>query len=221
MENKNIEFSVDHREYQMISFYNLPKNTPKGAKKLICEIQKERDFLLEQNDGLQVENRKLMDRDRRLEIKSGREENKKLKEENENLKEEKYENNEFRQELGRIMDKHYLCREGEIDVVFENTLDENERLKQNQLTEENAMEYIYENSGQYETWIEGSDLYKKLKEDHEKLKQKARSWDIVNKGSDWENLRDLCDKSMCEDLIECGECDKEDFEGYFEAMENN
>ena len=254
MENKNIEFSVDHREYQMISFYNLPKNTPKGAKKLICEIQKERDFLLEQNEQLQsakvtMEYQYDMEKQCHNDDIDKNEQNEKLKENYKavlktlynteytdhdllddcgdicedigNLKEEKYENNEFRQELGRIMDKHYLCREGEIDVVFENTLDENERLKQNQLTEENAMEYIYENSGQYETWIEGSDLYKKLKEDNEKLKQKARSWDIVNKGSDWENLRDLCDKSMCEDLIECGECDKEDFEGYFEAMENN
>ena len=54
---------------------------------------------------------------------------KKLKEENENLKEEKYENNEFRLDLGVIMDKHDICRDEEIDVVFERTLVENEKLK--------------------------------------------------------------------------------------------
>ena len=173
MENKNIEFSVDHREYQMALIMNLPKNTPKSAMKVICEIQKERDFLLEQNEKLKENYKAVLktlynteDTDHDLLDDCGD-----ICEDIGNLKEEKYENNEFRQELGRIMDKHYLCREGEIDVVFENTLDENERLKQNQLTEENAMEYIYENSGQYETWIEGSDLYKKLKEDNEKLKK--------------------------------------------------
>ena len=102
MENKNIEFSVDHREYQMALIMNLPKNTPKGAMKLICEIQKERDFLLEQN----------------------------------------------------------------------------EQLKENQLTEENAMDYIYQHSDKYEDWIEDSTTYndlwnehKELKEEHEKLKK--------------------------------------------------
>ena len=94
MENKNIEFSVDPREYQMALIMTLPKNTPKAAMKVISELQKERDFLLEQN----------------------------------------------------------------------------EQFKENQLTEENAMDYIYQHSDKYESWIEGSDLYKKLKEEHEKLK---------------------------------------------------
>ena len=93
MENKNIEFSVDPREYQMTLIMNLPKNTPKAAMKVIREIQKERDCLLKQN----------------------------------------------------------------------------EELKQNQLTEDSAMEYVYENSGQYEDWVEGSDLYISLQKKNKDL----------------------------------------------------
>ena len=123
MENKNIEFSVDHREYQMALIMNLPNNTPKAAMKVICEIQKERDFLLEQNEQL----KDTIDRD------SGCEENARLRKENEKLKKE------------------------------------HEKLKENQLTEDSAMDYIYQHSNQYESWIEGSDLYKKLKEENEEL----------------------------------------------------
>jgi len=57
----------------------------------------------------------------------------------------------------------------------------------------------------------------KLKEKVVKLKQKATAWDIVNKGADWENLRDLCDEEMSRDLIKTGECSVEDFEGYLEV----
>ena len=134
MENKNIEFSVDPREYQMALIMTLPKNTPKAAMKVIRELQKERDFLLEikrHRDLLLEEN-----------IKSAPD------------------------CCPSCMPEYIKELEGEIEDLKE----ENEELKQNQLTEDSAMEYIYENSGQYETWIEGSDLYKKLKEDHEKLK---------------------------------------------------
>ena len=57
------------------------------------------------------------------------------------------------------------------------------------------------------------DDIKKLKEENKKLKQKATAWDIITRG-DWEYVRDLCDKEMCKDLIACGECKEEDFEGY-------
>ena len=49
MENKTIEFSVDPMEYQLRLAMDLPNNTPKAAKKLIHEITRHRDFLLEQN----------------------------------------------------------------------------------------------------------------------------------------------------------------------------
>lgn len=55
---------------------------------------------------------------------------------------------------------------------------------------------------------------KELKGENKKLKGKATAWDIINNGSDWENLRDLCDEEMCKGLIETGECDEEDFEGW-------
>ena len=125
MENKNIEFSVDPREYQMALIMTLPKNTPKAAMKVIRELQKERDFLLEQNEKL----KDTIDRD------SGCEENARLRKENEKLKKE------------------------------------HEKLKEDQLTEENAMDYIYQHSDKYEDWIQGSDLYKELKEENEKLKE--------------------------------------------------
>ena len=52
-----------------------------------------------------------------------------------------------------------------------------------------------------------------LRNENKILKQKATAWDIINSG-DWEYLRDLCDKEMCQELIACGECKEEDFEGY-------
>ena len=67
--------------------------------------------------------------------------------------------------------------------------------------------------------------YKKLYEEqlkqNETLKKqldesikKATAWNIINNGSDWENLRELCDKEMAKGLIKTGECDEEDFEDY-------
>ena len=47
----------------------------------------------------------------------------------------------------------------------------------------------------------------------DELNQKATAWKIINR-ADWGYLRELCDKEMCKDLIECGECEEEDFEGY-------
>ena len=47
----------------------------------------------------------------------------------------------------------------------------------------------------------------------DELNQKATAWKIINR-ADWGYLRELCDKEMCKDLIECGECNEEDFEGY-------
>jgi FtsZ-binding cell division protein ZapB len=53
-----------------------------------------------------------------------------------------------------------------------------------------------------------------LLKENENLQKKARAWNIINRGADWENLRDLCDEEMCKELIKTGECDEEDFEGY-------
>jgi hypothetical protein len=64
------------------------------------------------------------------------------------------------------------------------------------------------------------EAYKKeneeLKEENEKLQRVAKAWIIISRGTDWENIRDLCDAEMCKELIKTGECDEQDFEGYEE-----
>ena len=47
---------------------------------------------------------------------------------------------------------------------------ENEKLKEDELTEESAIEYVYNHTDQYEDWIEGSTIYEELKEENKKLK---------------------------------------------------
>ena len=83
MENKNIEFSVDPREYQMTLIMDLPKNTPKAAMKVIREIQKERDFLLEikRHRDLLLEQHKKLKEENKIFIKDLLRQNEKLKEE--------------------------------------------------------------------------------------------------------------------------------------------
>ena len=63
---------------------------------------------------------------------------------------------------------------------------ENEKLKEDELTEESAIEYVYNHTDQYEDWIEGSTIYEELKEENEKLKEYATSAIAVN-----------CDKCNC------------------------
>lgn len=41
--------------------------------------------------------------------------------------------------------------------------DENKKLKELELTEENAIQYVYDNSSQYEDWVMGSTVYQELK----------------------------------------------------------
>ncbi len=53
--------------------------------------------------------------------------------------------------------------------LYEQTLAENKELKENQLTEESAIDYVYQHTSDYEDWIMGSDVYLKLKEENEEL----------------------------------------------------
>ena len=90
---------------------------------------------------------------------------------------------------------------------FQSVLEEKGQLeaKVEELQEENKkLQFDYDTRG---------DIVEGLKETIKKLKQKATAWDIITSG-DWEYVRDLCDKEMCKDLIACGECKEEDFEGY-------
>jgi hypothetical protein len=53
--------------------------------------------------------------------------------------------------------------------LYEQTLAENKELKENQLTEESAIDYVYNHSSRYEDWVMGSDIYLKLKEENDEL----------------------------------------------------
>ena len=89
------------------------------------------------------------------------------------------------------------------------------RLKINEkVREEKLQEVTLENKELGEEAVENKDQYDATFSQLMKLKQKATAWDIVNNGTDWQDLRDLCDQQMCEALIKTGECDEEDFEGY-------
>ena len=50
---------------------------------------------------------------------------------------------------------------------------ENKKLKEEQLTEENAIRYVYENTYEYDDWVKGSEAYKELKEENKKLQEYA------------------------------------------------
>ena len=156
MENKNIEFSVDPREFQMNLIMNLPKNTPKAAMEVIREIQKERDFLLEQN--------------------------------------EKFKNSSTRESESTPEDITNYMKELEGEI---------EDLKENQLTEDSAMDYIYHYTNQYETWIEGSDLYKNLKEEHEKLKEEIKDCkvDVHNRDGWLEEINQIVGGGQYPELV--------------------
>jgi DNA repair exonuclease SbcCD ATPase subunit len=127
---------------------------------------------------------------------------------NEKVREEKL------QEL-TLMTKHLYDEQGARDCFnlvdqadLEELKAENKKLKAE--LEEKEEEVSLINSEE----MENEEDIAKLKEENKKLKQKATAWDIVNNGTDWQDLRDLCDQQMCEALIKTGECDEEDFEGY-------
>ena len=59
------------------------------------------------------------------------------------------------------------------------------------------------------------DKFYELEKENKKLKQKATAWKIIMR-NDWGNISELFDKQQCLDLIECGECEPEDFEDHVE-----
>jgi len=94
--------------------------------------------------------------------------------------------------------------------------EENEKLKELELTEENAIQYVYDNSSQYDDWVKGSTVYqelkeekapiflykakvKELREENEKLKtdigylkhqKKARAFEIIELRNENEKLKE-------------------------------
>jgi hypothetical protein len=54
---------------------------------------------------------------------------------------------------------------------IKNLEEENKRLQGEQLTEETAIRYVYENTDEYDDWVKGSTLYQELKEENKKLQE--------------------------------------------------
>ena len=55
--------------------------------------------------------------------------------------------------------------------MVDHLMAENKRLQGEQLTEENAIRYVYENTDEYDDWVKGSTAYKQLQEENKKLKK--------------------------------------------------
>ena len=55
--------------------------------------------------------------------------------------------------------------------MVDHLMAENKRLQGEQLTEENAIRYVYENTDEYDDWVKGSTTYKELQEENKKLKK--------------------------------------------------
>ena len=71
----------------------------------------------------------------------------------------------------------YLAECVEADMFPQELLDkltqENKTLKDEQLTEENAIRYVYENTSEYDDWVKGSEVYKELEEKNKQLKEEV------------------------------------------------
>lgn len=50
-----------------------------------------------------------------------------------------------------------------------------------QLTEENAIQYVYDNTSKYDDWVKGSTVYQELEEENKKLKEKDKEWKASDK----------------------------------------
>jgi len=58
--------------------------------------------------------------------------------------------------------------------------DENKKLKEQneelELTEENAIQYVYDNSSKYEDWVKGSTVYQELKAEMDNVKETLKAY---------------------------------------------
>ena len=77
------------------------------------------------------------------------------------------------------------------------------KLKEDELTEESAIEYVYNHTDQYEDWIEGSTIYEELKEENKKLKDENKELKEQN-----EELYDYEGAITCLGLIDEDEYNK-------------
>ena len=87
--------------------------------------------------------------------------------------------------------------------------EENKKLKEDELTEESAIEYVYNHTDQYEDWIEGSTIYEELKEENKKLKDENKELKEQNEGLNekYGDLKERCDEFPTENEMGLNVCD--------------
>jgi len=68
--------------------------------------------------------------------------------------------------------------------------EKNEELQEEQLTEENAIRYVYENTDEYDDWVKDSTIYQELKEENKKLKEQEQEYQPKGSRIDPEGLHD-------------------------------
>ena len=83
------------------------------------------------------------------------------------------------------------------------------KLKEDELTEESAIEYVYNHTDQYEDWIEGSTIYEELKEENKKLKDENKELKEQNEGLNekYGDLKERCDEFPTENEMGLNVCD--------------
>jgi hypothetical protein len=128
------------------------------SENVIVEYQQKVKLLEEENKKLKEDLEKAWDQRgdkwRKARIKKLTEENKKLQE---------------------TVDYCEGIMEGDEDLKERHQEDmsdlkeEIKKLKGEQLTEENAIRYVYENTSEYDDWVKGSEVYKELEEKNKKL----------------------------------------------------
>ena len=140
--------------------------------------------------ALQQENKKLREANDTFTLGAKRtiESNCKLYQENKELKEQL---NEESQE--RLKNKECWMS---VQKSYHELKEENKTLKDEQLTEENAIRYVYENTFEYDDWVKGSEVYKELEEKNKKHNQ-AICREInerVARDEMLSELRDYCER---------------------------
>jgi len=73
--------------------------------------------------------------------------------------------------------------------MVDHLIKENKELQEDQLTEENAIQYVYENTDEYDDWVKGSTLYQELQEKNKKLQ-----FDYDTRGDIVKGLKETIDK---------------------------
>ena len=164
------------------------KNVSAGKQRKIDELKQEiahknKKFgeWCEENRELKQENAALNDiaAERGSHNEALEEERVRLEFQNKQLQEEK---SAMKEALAEKFYKHYeemdynmlnVARTIGPDLgrMVDHLMAENKRLQGEQLTEENAIRYVYENTDEYDDWVKGSTAYKELQEENKKLKK--------------------------------------------------